>query len=231
MKKQDLYQGKAIVQGTSEWHRQRLGKFSASRIGDLISKKAELTKTAISYINDLTAERLLAERITEDDNEFGLYLDRTNRTSYAMQWGKDMEEVARNKFADLMGWDIEQVGTYTHDEFPYFLVSPDGIVADLNIIVEFKCPQKNNFIAYALAMRQGKTLKEIDAGYYWQVQAQLVCTGADKCAFVVYNPDYKPYIAWMMVERNEDDIKLMLERLTAAEALVQANVQLLTSDF
>ena len=230
MKKQDLYNGKAIVQGTSEWHRQRLGKFSASRIGDLISKKAELTKTALAYVNDITAERLLAEHITGDDGEFDNYVERNQKQGFALQWGKYYEETARTKFAELMGWKIEQVGTYTHDEHPFFLVSPDGIVEEQNMLVEFKCPQKTHFVNYAIAMRQGKSLKEIEANYYWQVQAQLSCTGAERCAFVVFNPDYKPFLAWVMVERNDDDIRLMLERLTAAEALVKANVELLTGN-
>lgn len=219
-----------LVQGTDEWRRHRHGKISASKVGDLISKKPEFTKTALAYLNELEGDRMLAPEILNDPVKYADWLERTKKSSFAMDWGKYFENKARDEFAAMMGWHIEQVGTYTHDEFSYLLASPDGVVTDLNLLIEIKCPQVKNFVDYAKGIRRGLSLKEIETSYYWQVQTQLACTNADGCAFVVYHPDEFPRLYWMMVERNEDDIKLLLERVAAAEALMQADIELLKSD-
>ena len=59
-----------IEQGSFGWLRQRLGNFTGSRIGDLMTsgKKGELFgKTAFSYIYEVAAERNLLPKYIEDD--------------------------------------------------------------------------------------------------------------------------------------------------------------------
>ena len=68
-------------QRSEEWHAQRLGKFTASRFGDLMTnsrKKDEvLGATAVSYIYEKAAELLTGER----KEIFGTALDWGTNTS------------------------------------------------------------------------------------------------------------------------------------------------------
>ena len=82
-----------IEQRSLEWYRARLGHFTGSNIHKLISKKPELTKTAISYIFEVAAERLLAKKIVTGDEEFNEYIEQMSVTTKAMQFGIDMENL------------------------------------------------------------------------------------------------------------------------------------------
>jgi hypothetical protein len=64
---EDIFEAISDTQQRSEeWHAQRLGKFTASRFGDLMTngrKKDEvLGQTAISYIYEKAAELLTGQR-------------------------------------------------------------------------------------------------------------------------------------------------------------------------
>lgn len=60
-----------IEQGSKDWLVARLGNFTGSRIGDLMTsgkKKGELFgKTALSYIYEVAAERNLLPKYIKDD--------------------------------------------------------------------------------------------------------------------------------------------------------------------
>ena len=62
-----------IDQISSDWWKSRIGFFTGSRIGDLMTsgKKGELFgKTALSYIYEVCAERNLLPKYIEDDYYF-----------------------------------------------------------------------------------------------------------------------------------------------------------------
>jgi hypothetical protein len=92
-----------IEQRSLQWYRQRLGNFTGSSIHKLISKKNELTKTALSYIFEVAAERCLAEKIVNGDEEFTEYLETVSVTTKAMQFGIDMEDLARATYEMVTG--------------------------------------------------------------------------------------------------------------------------------
>ena len=85
-----------LEQRTDEWFNQRLGKFTASRFGDLMTnsrKKDEvLGATAVSYIYEKAAEKLTGQR-----NEF---------TSTAMEWGTENEPICKAYYEELKGCKI-----------------------------------------------------------------------------------------------------------------------------
>ena len=85
-------------QRTADWHRARLGHFTGSQIVKLMGtgrKKDDVfSATAISYIFQVASERLLSEKVVEDDEMFWLYLEQVSHTNRAMQWGIDNENEA-----------------------------------------------------------------------------------------------------------------------------------------
>jgi hypothetical protein len=86
-------------QRTDEWHKQRMGKFTASRFGELMTnarKKDEvLGATAVSYIYEKAAELLTEER----KEIFGAALD----------WGTENEPVCKAYFEETTGLTIEEM--------------------------------------------------------------------------------------------------------------------------
>ena len=69
-------------QRTEEWFTQRLGKVTASRVGDVIAK----TKSGPSASRDNYATQLVLERLTNKQGEFF--------TNAAMQWGTETEPMS-----------------------------------------------------------------------------------------------------------------------------------------
>jgi len=156
-----------LEQGSESWHTIRLGKLTASRFKDVISKgrgKAP-SKTRESYLMQLTAEVLTGS-------------PQDSFTSDAMQWGIETEPQARNMYETLEGVTVEQVGFVTISD--WVGCSPDGLVGDEGL-VEFKCPKSSTQLAYYLA---GVFPPEYKA----QVQGQLYVTDRKWCGFVSFDP-------------------------------------------
>jgi hypothetical protein len=74
----DIFEENNELQRTEEWFAQRLGKFTASRFGDLMTSgrsKADIFgQTAISYMMEVAAEKLTGQRV----QIFGAALDHGN---------------------------------------------------------------------------------------------------------------------------------------------------------
>ena len=219
-----------IEQRTLEWHRERQGCFTASEIGNLMvsgRKKDEMFgETAKSYITTVVADRLVSPDIVDDDYEYALYLEENHPTTRAMQWGTDHEDDARNRYADNTGFKVELAPSIKHSEIEYFSCSPDGMVGT-DGLVEIKCQQPKNFTESAYAILTGGDLKDINRMYYWQVQAQMCITGRKWCDFVLYHPKQQPYFVCTRIERNEEDIATLMERVKAAETIAEERVKVL----
>lgn len=42
----------------------------------------------------------------------------------AVQFGKDMEQIAKNKYEEISGFQVKSCGLYIDEEYPYLAVSP-----------------------------------------------------------------------------------------------------------
>lgn len=152
-------------QGTPEWHQDRLGKVTASRIADVMMKS-----TAAGYLN--YRAQLICERLTGQPTE--------TFQSAAMLHGTETEPQARALYEMTMGVDVEQVGFVPHPTLPMSGASPDGLIGG-DGLVEIKCPQPATHI---------KTLSgaAIDRKYLLQMHWQMICTDRDWCDFVSFCP-------------------------------------------
>lgn len=157
-----------IIQGSAEWKALRAGKVTASRVADVIAKT---TKGWGASRANYAAE-LIAERLTGVPAE--------GFSSPAMQWGKDMEPMARDAYAFMTGETIVEVPFVNHPTIGDAGASPDGLIGS-DGLVEIKAPNTATHIA---------TLKSrsVPSQYITQMQWQLACTGRKYCDFVSYDP-------------------------------------------
>lgn len=175
----------SIDQGTDDWHTARLGKVTASRLGDLMAKtKSGYSTSRRNYLMELLCQRLTGER-------------EETYTSSEMQWGIDNEPLARTCYEVDKDILVEEVGLFDHPEIDGFAASPDGLVGEDGLI-EIKCPKTKTHIDFI------QTLK-IDPKYQKQMTAQMLCTGRNWCDFVSFDPRLPENLQFVCVRYNLDE--------------------------
>lgn len=179
-----------IAQGTPEWHQQRLGKVTASRLADVIAK----TKTGYGASRANYMAELLVERLTGVPAE--------GYTNAAMQWGLDTEPAAKIAYSFMRDCEIAPAGFVNHPTIAMSGASPDGFVGD-DGLVEIKCPNTSTHIDTLLG-------DAIPAKYLAQMQWQLACTGRKWCDFVSYDPRL-PASMQLFVQRVTSDGNKIME--------------------
>ena len=155
-------------QQTDEWFKARVGKVTASRVGDLLAK----TRTGPSASRAAYMGELVAERLTGQPTE--------KFQSAAMKQGNELEPQARAAYAFLSGVTVEETGFVPHPRIDMAGCSPDGLVGDLGL-VEIKCPQTHTHIETLLGADVAKSYRD-------QMQFQMACSGRAWCDFVSFCP-------------------------------------------
>lgn len=217
-----------IEQRSLEWHRLRCGSFTGSKIGDLMKsgKKKEqiFGDTAMSYIFKTAAERMINPVFIEDDDLFGQYVESQQIYSKAIIWGQEQEDNAK----DLLmrknpEWELADVSSCKHDTIPHFAASPDAIVYDRKklMVVEIKSPQPQTYTRYLVQIKDNESLKNTEPNYYYQMMAEMACTGAESGIFVAYCPWLINPIHIVPIERDNETIKAIEERVVKANEIVE----------
>ena len=173
-----------IKQGTEEWHQIRLGKVTASRVADVMSK----VKTGESAGRKNYKMDLVVERLTNSPT--------SSFSSPAMQWGTETEPLARMAYEAKFGLFVDQVAFCNHPTIKNFGCSPDGVVGDG--LIEIKCPNTTTHIEYLMGGIP-------PAKYVPQMQTQMACTGARWCDFVSFDPRLPPELQLIVIRLNRDD--------------------------
>lgn len=235
-----MKQDNFIEQGSLDWFRARLGCFTGSEIGKLMtssrSKDELFGKTALSYIYQVAAERTMVEDFVVDDELFSEYLEQNSFTSKAMEWGKFHEHCARDLFSEIIDTEIKEETSVRHKTIPYFASSPDGSFIEKETgalcSVEIKCPSQSVYMKYFKSFNQILTEEEvsnvlysINKDYYYQVYAHMACTGTEKVFFVVYCPYQKDNIIYVSINRNESVISEIESRVIEANKIVDAIIK------
>ena len=194
-----------IEQGTPEWFQQRLGKVTASKLSDVMSKGrgSAPSATRATYMAQLVAERLSGK----PTDSF---------TNAAMDWGTETEPQARAAYTMYTGNMVDQVGFVEHPLIEDSGASPDGEVGS-DGLVEIKCPLTKTHIA-SLKSRTAP------AAYMKQIQWQLACTGRAWCDFVSFDPRMPPGMQIMVdrIYRDDAAIREMESAVTIFLSEVQA---------
>lgn len=190
-----------------EWHHHRIGKFTASEIHRLMTepknKAQSLSEGAKTYVMEKAAERITGFPCKQFD-------------SSATEWGNDHEDEARQMFTMKTSLIVEQIGFVPYGDFAGG--SPDGVIPMVKSGIEIKCPfNSSNHIDYLL-IESDEQLKADHKEYYWQIQMNIMCNDAENWWFVSYDPRFPDEQRMFIhkVERNEDDITRIKEKILAA---------------
>ena len=195
-----------MQQGTDEWFAARLGKVTASRAADVMTKKGSAARANLSA-------QLVLERLTNTKGE--------SFSSAAMQWGVDQEPFARAAYEAHSGVWVDTVGFVQHPTIERAGASPDGLVGH-DGLVEIKCPNTATMIDTLLT---GK----VPSNYTTQMQMQMACTGRAWCDYAVFD-SRMPVKAQLFVKRVQRDQKFiedMEKEIIAFLAEVEISYQFL----
>lgn len=184
-------------------------------------KDADWSADAITYIKEVVAERLINPIVLDIPDLFDKYLDFTAASSKMMAWGTDNEDKALKVYSTLTKREVTACGSIQHESIKTFWDSPDGLLLDANGAVEVKCPAPKAHAEYLLQVYDGESLRKVNEVYYWQVMAHMAVTGASFNDWMSYCPFFKPPLHVVTIERDEDAIGQMLERIVLAEDLAQ----------
>lgn len=219
-----------IEQRSLEWFRSRVGNITGSKVADIMKsgrKKDELwSDTAKSYLYQIAGERLFNPVFLNNDDVFQDYIDQTSFTTKAMQWGSEQEDAAKSLYMTMNfpEGEIVELSSCQHDTIPHFAASPDGAIYGRNKedirIIEVKCPNINTYMKYRSLIHDAASLKETEPKYYWQMMAEMSCTGAKSGIFITYCSWLSKPIHWAEIERVEEDIRLMEERVILANQFI-----------
>jgi len=219
-----LYQNMP-AQGSDEWHRQRLGKFNASRISELMGmgkKKDEYwSKTALSYINEVASERNLDPSIVESEDKFWTYRELVEVSNKYMEWGSRNEPDARDFYEDRHGVRVEQVGSVDHPDIDNYACSPDGLVVQSNSGIEIKCPLPKTYWEWRNTIHDAESLKAVKPEYYWQIMAQIDICDLDYVDFLAFCPLMVKPVHEVRVMRDNEAIDMLHERVMAANEIIK----------
>ena len=217
-----------IEQRSLDWFRCRIGCVTGSKIGDLMKsgKKKEqiFGDVAMSYVFKVAAERMLNPVFVNDDELFGQYVEQQQIYSKAIIWGQEQEDNAKDLLMKKNPeWELADVSSCKHDTIPHFAASPDAIIYDRKklMVVEIKCPQPSTFAKYLVQIKDNESLKNTEPNYYYQMMAEMACTGAESGIFVAYCPWLINPIHIVPIERDNETIKVIEERVIKANEIVE----------
>lgn len=197
-------------QGSPEWKKDRAGKATGSRAGDIV---ATIKSGEAAGRRNYRAQ-LVVERLTGDPAEDGY-------VSKEMQWGTDNEPFARMRYEEETGAVVREAGFAYLPDLPVGC-SVDGFIDDGGRVglLECKCPLTATHIGY---LNSGK----LPAAYEPQVLHNLWVTGADFADFVSFDPRLPDFLRLfrVRVERDEVAIKRHEQAVLAFLKEVDAEVQ------
>ena len=142
---------------------------------------------------------------------FTLWLEKTGQAepenledNEYVYWGSVLEETVAREFTKRTGKKVVRRGLLQHDTVPFLLASVDRLVVGENAGLE--CKTANGFAAREW---DGDNIPD---AYYVQCQHYMLVTGAERwyIAALIRGNHY----VQKTIERNEDDIKALLEAET-----------------
>lgn len=236
-------------QGTPEWLAARSGAATASRFADAVSTVGGLTEQQRIYVAaqlqagmsekevmllagykakpkaDVIERALRGEPTEEPSDKARRYaadiaIERISQAPYGeppktwlLERGHELEDLARIAYEARTGFLVEETGVALTDDRK-FGYSTDGMPEDG--LIEIKCPIDS--IKIAKIWQTGDVSE-----YMHQMQGGMWITGRKWCDFIMYVPDLAPVgkdLYVKRIERDDNFIDAMVERLLAFDALV-----------
>ncbi|MGV3698293.1 lambda exonuclease family protein [Flavobacterium sp.] len=191
-----------------EWLEKRKGKFTASEFVRLMGyeDKETFPDGAITYVTEKVLEIVTIN-------------EKRQLSTDSVEWGKETEIEAVEKFSDKYGFEVDFFGNnqqyveLTEDVG----CTPDGLI-EKDFGVETKCPDSKTHLYYLENLTLENFKKECTK-YYWQMQGSMYITGRKAWFFISYDPRFKKEekrLFVLRIERNNIDIAKLEKRLTEA---------------
>ena len=181
----------ALIQGSDEWFAVRMGKITASKLGDLM----RVTKYGESTYKTRLRMELAIERLTGKSAS-------PNFMNQAMKDGVEREPDARKLFEAITGKEVAECGSFDHPDIVNTSASPDGLIRGEDAVLELKCP---THITHAKNLLSDKMPKN----YEYQVQWQIACTESEYAYFASYHPDFPKELRLKWVKVLRDNIMIL----------------------
>lgn len=166
-----------ILQRSEDWHADRCGKITASRIKDIDAKPVK------GKAHNALTLTILTERLTGVQEE--------TKTTSLMQWGIDQEPYAIAAYENETGNFVVGTGLIDHPTIKMSGASPDGLV-DQDGQLEVKCPSTQTHLNTVLT-------GEVPNEYVPQITWQLACTRRKWCDFVSYDPRLPEHLQLVII--------------------------------
>lgn len=198
----------SIPQGHKDWFKLRMGKVTASELGNLLTPefKPRTGETPRTYLFSKLAEEWRGEPL--------IHLG-----SWATEQGQVRQDEAIPWLALEKDWDIREGGFLETDD-GLAGCSPDGLVGD-NLGVEVKCAEPTNHVRYLV---EGILPK----AYVTQVYGSLFVSGFPSWIFCAYQRGFPPLILEIhrdeaIMSKIDEAIDLFHEKLDEGRRRMIAN--------
>ena len=207
----DLEKAEPVLSSFARWKKQRLGRYTSSQFGKIkIAKsgknKGGLTDTSKTYMNQILAELMTGE-------------PQDNVKAKALQYGIDNEPIAIKAYEKAKGVKVKKGKFRLIPRFNLGGGTPDGLIGNDGVI-EVKCPY--------ISTNHVKTVvtKKVPDIYKDQITGHLLVTGRKWVDFVSFDPRNKiKSLMIIRVERNENDIQELMERIQLFDKTLKAEMK------
>ena len=150
-----------VEQGSIEWHEQRFGSVTGTRIQNAVGAKWDARKGEWKLGDDKIKKTLMYELISErmSENEIA------DLNTKAVERGNELEPFAIKSASKERDIEFQECGMLLCDWSDFFKFSPDAINEVDGVVIgglETKCPNGKKHIEYLLN-------DEVPREYFWQV--------------------------------------------------------------
>lgn len=220
-----------IAQGSDEWDKVRLGRFTSSEIYKImecgkrpmtkdelaarpksgkgskttqVPDPSQMSATGLKYIRQKVWETLTGQPLP------GPY-------AYPLVWGKDQEPFAVQEFEKRTGIVTEPTGFQPYTD--HAGGSPDRLIGK-DAGLEIKCPSSDAQVDY-LMFTDHYDIKNNKPEYYWQCVSLMLFTGRKTWHFCTYDPrmvEDKHKLTHLVIEwdKVEEDIDHLTKAIEGA---------------
>ena len=207
-----------IEQNTPEWHRLRLGRFTASVCADLMMD--EKTKGYQKLIDKIIEEMHTGQPTESDLFKGNVFTER----------GNELEQEAIQDYEFLTGESVERVGFIALSDWEG--CSPDGLIGQDGLI-QIKNPIFNTQRKYWKIYNEHKDLtdneilQKIEKRYFLQTQFELYVTIREYNIFYSYHPKLAPIM--LKIVRDEPLITEIKNKIIKAKEYIEQELKELRS--
>lgn len=211
---------------TQDWDNIRKGRFTSSKISEIMGEETVTRTTGMGYIYQKAGEKITNKSMADEDE----VIEDENTA-----WGRDNEPAAIRKFGLTMGIEFLVTQKIILDPASNESSTPDAIwVHGQSVLkddeyhvssLEVKCPRKYNRFIPLWECTTPEELRKFSKKYYWQVIHQMRICDAAIGYFACFHPLFPPETNMRIIKFNKldlwNDFKKMNERVEQANKIYE----------